>query len=59
MFHQIINNKKLIWLNSKECKIKELLNYIRKTEKLREAQIEAIETYLFLKLSGKNQPFID
>jgi hypothetical protein len=56
MFYQIITNKKLAWLNSKDCKVKELLSHIRKAGKLRNAQIEAIETYLFLKLSGKNQP---
>lgn len=33
-----------------------MVKYIRDTGQLRDAQIEAIETYLFLKIKGQNKP---
>lgn len=56
MFHQIIQRQKNNWLASKDCAIKELVAYIKQKEELRSPQIEAIETYLFLKIKGENKP---
>jgi hypothetical protein len=56
MIYSLIQAKKNQWLKSKECKVKTLLAYIRKRGLLRDAQIEAIEVYLFLKLAGQNKP---
>jgi type III restriction enzyme len=56
MFNTIITIKKNQWLQSKDCSIIGLINYIKKTGKLRDTQIEAIETYLFLKIPGENKP---
>ena len=56
MIDKNIKIKKDIWLNSNECSIKEIINYIRDRGKLRDAQIEAIEIYLFLKIKGENKP---
>lgn len=56
MFHSIIKNKKKEWLNSPECNVKELLHYIHERGFMRDAQIEAIETYLFLKIECANKP---
>lgn len=56
MLHNIINIKKNEWLNSKDCTAKSILNYIRSKGELREPQIQAIETYLFLKIKGENKP---
>jgi len=56
MLDKIINLKKDIWLKSPECTIKDLIKHIRKVAYLREAQIEAIEIYLFLKIKGNNEP---
>jgi len=56
MLYQTITNLKKQWLQSSDCTIKELLQYIKKKNQLRDAQIEAIGAYLFLKIVGKNQP---
>jgi len=56
MLNFIIKNKTKEWLDSNECSVKGLIGYIRKKGKLRDTQIEAIETYLFLKIKGKNKP---
>ncbi len=44
------------WLALPSCQVSSLLGYIRAQNKLREAQIEAIEIYLFLKIVGDNKP---
>jgi type III restriction enzyme len=56
MLNNIITIKKIQWLHSRDCSVIELLNYIKQTGKLRVTQIEAIETYLFLKIPGENKP---
>ena len=56
MLHSIINAKVQDWLHSQQCSIRPLLQYIRERGGLREAQVEAVETYLFLKISGLNKP---
>lgn len=55
IFNQI-TIKKNQWLASDACTIKSLLSYIRSVGFLRDTQIEAIETYLFLKIAGQNKP---
>jgi superfamily II DNA or RNA helicase len=56
MLHYIIQEKKNKWLLSDECTINDLIKYIRYKGHLRDTQIEAIETYLFLKIQGQNKP---
>lgn len=56
MLYQIIDEKKNKWLQSENCTIIDLIKYIRDTAQLRDTQIEAIETYLFLKIQGQNKP---
>ena len=56
MIHSLIQTKKKQWLQSDQCAVKGLLAYIRQNGQFREAQIEAIETYLYLKLAGGNKP---
>lgn len=56
MLHTIIQDKKNKWLQSDDCTIRDLVNYIRDKGQLRDTQIEAIETYLFLKIEGQNKP---
>jgi type III restriction enzyme len=43
-------------LQSDDCTIRDLVKYIRDKGQLRDTQIEAIETYLFLKIEGQNKP---
>ncbi len=54
MLHQIISRKKNAWLHSPNCTVKDLLAYMKQKAALRQPQIEAIETYLFLKIQGRN-----
>ena len=56
MLNQIIRNKTIQWLQSSDCTINDLINYIKNKGDLRDTQIEAIETYLFLKIKGQNKP---
>ncbi|MBL0181007.1 MAG: DEAD/DEAH box helicase family protein [Chitinophagaceae bacterium] len=55
MLHSIIKEKKDKWLQSDNCTISDLIKYIRDKGQLRDTQIEAIETYLFLKIQGQNK----
>jgi len=56
MLNNIIKYKTNEWLQSDDCSVKDLIKYIRKKGELRDTQIQAIETYLFLKIKGDNKP---
>lgn len=56
MFYKIIEKKRDEWLNSPGCVVSDLISYIERQHKMRDAQIESIKTYLFLKIECKNQP---
>ena len=56
MFYLLIKQKRDEWYNSSSCTVKELIEYMVVTNKLREVQIDAIKTYLFLKIACKNKP---
>lgn len=56
MFYNLIKKNVDAWVNSHDCQIKALINYIKSKGKLRDTQIEAIETYLFLKIKCNNEP---
>ena len=56
MLNELITRKKNQWLRSDTCPINALSSYIRKQGHLREPQVEAIETYLYLKIEGGNKP---
>ena len=56
MFYKLIETKRTEWLNSNECTVSELLKYIEQRGFMRDAQLEAIKTYLFLKIACGNQP---
>lgn len=56
MFYQLIEKKRNEWLAAKECTITDLLHYIEQRGMMRDAQLEAIKTYLFLKIACQNQP---
>ena len=59
MLHDIIRQKTKEWLNQSDCSVKPVMEYIYKEGKFRDAQIEAIETYLFLKIVGQNKPLAE
>ena len=56
MFYKIIEKKRNEWLSSPSCVITDLISYIEHQHKMRDAQIESIKTYLFLKIECKNRP---
>lgn len=59
MFYKFIEKKRNEWLESENCVAKQLLSYIQKHGILRDAQVEAIKTYLFLKIACKNKPLYE
>lgn len=56
MFYKIIEKKRDEWLSSSSCVITDLISYIEHQHKMRDAQIESIKTYLFLKIECQNRP---
>ena len=59
MFYKMIEAKRNEWLASESCTIKNIVDYIEKTGQMRDAQIEAIKTYLFLKIACGSKPLAD
>lgn len=56
MFYRLIKKKCDEWIDSPECPIYELIQYILVQDKMRDAQIEAVKIYLFLKIACGNKP---
>ena len=56
MFYKLIEKKRDAWFSSSDCKVRDLLQYIEQQGKMRDAQIEAIKTFLYLKLACQNKP---
>lgn len=56
MFYKLIKKKCDEWMTSSDCTIRELIQYIYAQNKMRDAQIEAIKIYLFLKIACGNRP---
>jgi len=56
MFHKMINAARDRWYGSAACTVGDLVGYIVHTGQMRDAQIEAIKTYLFLKVACENEP---
>ena len=56
MFYKIIERKRDEWLSSRGCVVSDLVSYIERQHKMRDAQIDSIKTYLFLKIECKNRP---
>lgn len=55
MFYALIHEKVRRWADADACPVSSLLRYIRTRGALREPQIAAIETYLFLKIEGRGR----
>lgn len=56
MFYKMIENKCNEWYSSERCTVRNLIEYIEKTGQMRDAQIEAIKVYLFLKIGCECKP---
>ena len=59
MFYKLIKSKRDQWFSQSDCPVLNLVNYIEKKGKMRDAQIDAIKTYLFLKIACKNKPLAE
>lgn len=59
MFYKMIEAKRNEWLASNDCTVKGDIDYIERTGQMRDAQIEAIKTYLFLKIACGCKPLAD
>ena len=56
MFHQLIQHKRDEWFASPDCTVGDMIAYIVRRGMMRDAQIEAIKTYLYLKIACGNKP---
>ena len=56
MFYKMIERARNRWLASPECTVTDLIAYMTQCGYMRDAQIEAIKTYLYLKVACTCQP---
>ena len=56
MFYKMIQTKRNEWYASQECTVVSLIDYMQNAGQLRDAQIDAIKTYLYLKIACKCDP---
>ena len=56
MFYKMIERARDRWYASQACTVTDLIGYMIQQGYLRDAQIEAIKTYLFLKIACGNEP---
>ena len=51
MFYRMITNARDCWFSSSACTAREIIKYIEQAGQMRDAQVDAIKTYLFLKIA--------
>ncbi len=51
MFYRMITNARDRWFSSSACTAREIIKYIGQAGQMRDAQVDAIKTYLFLKIA--------
>ena len=56
MFYRMIERKRDQWFASGDCTVQALIDYIIKAGQMRDAQVDAIKTYLFLKVACNCKP---
>ena len=56
MFYKMINTARDKWYSSDDCTARPIVEYVISVGKMRDAQVEAIKTYLFLKIACYNKP---
>lgn len=56
MFYKMISKARDRWFASTDCTVGFLINYMERKGELRGTQIEAVKTYLFLKIGCGNRP---
>lgn len=58
MFYKMITKKRDKWFAG-DCPVKNIVSYIEATNQMRDAQVDAIKTYLYLKIECNNQPLAE
>ena len=56
MFYRMIERKRDQWFVSADCTVHAIVDYIVNAGQMRDAQVEAIKTYLFLKVACGCRP---
>ena len=56
MFYRMIERKRDQWFASGNCTVRALVDYMSKVGQMRDAQVDAIKTYLFLKVACDCKP---
>lgn len=56
MFYEMIERARERWYVSPDCTVRDTIEYMMQQGNLRDAQIDAIKTYLFLKIGCRNKP---
>ena len=56
MFYKLIKERRNQWFAQRDCPVRNFVRYIEDKGKMRDAQIDAIKTYLFLKIACGNNP---
>ena len=56
MFYKMITNARDRWLASESCTVRGVIDHIVRTGMMRDAQVDAIKTYLFLKIACACRP---
>lgn len=56
MIYRLIERKRNLWYASQDCTVRNLIDYMSMRGKLRDAQLESVKTFLFLKLACGNMP---
>ena len=56
MFYKMIERARDRWYASPECTVADLITYMTQRSYMRDAQVEAIKTYLYLKVACNCQP---
>jgi len=56
MLYRLIEKARNRWFQSDDCSVKSLTDYMLNHGKLRDAQLESVKTFLYLKIACKNKP---
>lgn len=56
MFYKMLERARNVWYASSACTVSDLIAYMEQKGELRDAQIDAIKTYLYLKVACQCQP---
>ncbi len=59
MFYKMINQARNRWYASPDCTVRSLLEYMIQKGEMRDAQIDAIKTYLYLKIACGSRPLAE